>query len=320
LLIVASEFIESLFNAKPEISKISDSSFPQLQRAASHYRFAPGVLLVRWLSGFSVQPPCAIGRSHELHLPVLSGLCVARGLTNDAGMKYNGKQCIVTKLIDTEKKASVRFLEDGKEFILKFEKLSPVSSVTNPDLQMPICERVVESGSKFCQAHKCSICEEHVKFESKFTYKYCVLHACSAQSCPEARLPVSQLYCRNHSCSGCLDEKPSSSAALHGHCRDHPLFDCAVHTCSNLAVSWSRLCKDHAEEDSTKCHATNSKGKPCKANALPALSFCKDHAYLRFYTILISFIVYLFCQILHCASTVGRRTHHLCMKNLKIKL
>ncbi len=58
--------------------------------------------------------------------PLLPGsLCIATGLVNESGLRYNGKQCVVTKLLESEKKANVRFLEDDKEFVLKFERLSP---------------------------------------------------------------------------------------------------------------------------------------------------------------------------------------------------
>ena len=232
------QFIENLFDAKPTIS---GTYFPLLQRAASHYRFAPDVLLVKWLSGFIVEPPCAFSR---------------------------------------------------------------------PDLRMPKCEHPALSGSKFCQAHKCLVCDDLVVFDCQSTYKYCASHGCLFDTCPEARLPDVQLYCKKHSCSACLDEnKASSSAALYGQCAKHPLFPCNFHNCSNPAVSCSSFCKDHAEadptEDSTKCHAINSKKKPCQAKALPASSFCKDHAYLNntltHIFIFFKMMFYTFGLTLHCA-------------------
>lgn len=152
-----------------------------------------------------------------------------------------------------------------------------------PNCAYSQCSQIVKvQGYKYCNRHLCFHTLNNQRFPNPlFNRLLCDEHACQAEKCEAVKLPLPQVYCKDHACFICVkeecianlgtDERPRNT------CSDHKLCTALItgESCINLAVKGTPFCEEHTK---ATCSYKFPNGQQCLEYAASlGISYCNDH-------------------------------------------
>lgn len=133
------------------------------------------------------------------------------------------------------------------------------------------CNKLCVDGSRFCDKHKCKVCEQHIY---RREYQYCEKHL-EKVNCMKCKKEVTQkegenliLYCDDHLCEFCQNSDKKDNSKYCFGCACH--FDgCNEHIKERKQYGLCVYCEEH---ENTMC-----KKHFCKKQKISNFDYCEKH-------------------------------------------